>query len=205
MRRVGPQPSINFKRLPPIKVVLALQMREDGVFELEYEDGLLAGRIVAVATADDVVKASALGQLFVAADVFLPEAVEEAKKRGVRLIHLDDLVRPAARLLAKFLIDRRADLLVKFFESVLPKSVGRSFSYGEYTPDDKGVPYEVKFDVKVVVPIRQSQVVEPLHQLMSKLSAALGNEDNILAGFSYSKSEYYHYIDLTISTRRRYV
>ncbi|MEM1637906.1 MAG: hypothetical protein QW247_09375 [Pyrobaculum sp.] len=67
--------------------------------------------------------------------------MEEARKRGVKLIHLDDLVRPAARQLAKFLADRRPDLLVTFFESALPKTVGRGFEYNEYTPDDRGVPY----------------------------------------------------------------
>ncbi|MEM1615716.1 MAG: hypothetical protein QXP31_08910 [Pyrobaculum sp.] len=39
---------------------------------------------------------------------------------------------------------------------------------------------------------------------MSKLSAALSNEEKILTGFSHSKSEYYHYIYLTMSMRQRY-
>ncbi|MEZ0319104.1 MAG: hypothetical protein ABWK05_03800 [Pyrobaculum sp.] len=175
------------------------------MFELEPEGRRLAGRVVAVATADDVAKASALGEPFVAADVFLPEAVEEAKKRGVRLIHLDDVARPAARLLAKFLIDRRPDLLVTFFETALPATVGRSFSYNEHTPDDRGVPYEVNFRIVATVPSKQSEVAEPLHHFKSKLSAALSSVERIFTSFSHSKTEYYHSIGLFMSRRQKLV
>ena len=88
---------------------MLLELNEDGSFMLKVEGNVLRGHIRAVATGDDVVKASYSNQSFVAAKVFLPEAVEEAKRRNVRLINIEDVAKPLAALMISLLSYRRAD------------------------------------------------------------------------------------------------
>ena len=52
-----------------------------------------------MAAGDDVVKTSHSNQSFVAAKVFLPETVEEAKRRNIRLISIEDVAESSAALM----------------------------------------------------------------------------------------------------------
>lgn len=149
-----------------------LLLLDDGSFELEAEEAKLKGLIRAVATADDVAKASSLGYSSVVAEVFLPEAVEEAKRRNVKLINIEDLAGPMIEFVIKALAARRPDQLVRLFDSLAPPNVLRSYDYWEH-PSYKGTLFANTFSVKFAIPNTATKLIEGLTELMAFLSSKL--------------------------------
>ncbi len=123
-----------------------LRLLEDGTFLVVKGGEGVRLRIRSVATGDDVLKARASGAKAIAAKVFLPEAVEVAGREGVELVNVEDVVGPLASVLKELLRERRPDLLVRFFQEILPEAVARSYSYREYT-DYTGATSAVEFSV----------------------------------------------------------
>ncbi|RFA93499.1 hypothetical protein CGL51_12715 [Pyrobaculum aerophilum] len=148
-----------------------MRLLEDGSFLYLKGDVEVKLRIRSVATGDDVIKARAAGVSALAAKLFLPEAVEAAKREGVELINLEDVAEPLARVLGDLLRQRRADLLVRFFQELLPSEVTRSYSYYEYSSIlTGGAVSSVSF--KVEIEFKKSlELFEDVLEFISALAA----------------------------------
>ena len=108
-------------------------LQEDGTFVAEIGGSPERGIVRLVAIGDDIVRASLKGLSFVAAKVFLQEAVDEARKRGLKLVDLEALTTSLAKVLTDLALQRRADLIVKVLDQLLPLKIPRSYSYYEYS------------------------------------------------------------------------
>ena len=110
-------------------------LQEDGTFVAEVGGRAERGIVRLVAVGDDVVRARASlkGLSFVAAKVFLQETVEESRKRGVKLVDLEALTAQLAKVLVDLALQRRADLVVKVLDQLLPPRIPRSYTYCEFS------------------------------------------------------------------------
>ena len=168
---------------------MLLELNEDGSFMLRMEGSELRGHIRAVATGEDVVKASYTNQSFVAAKVFLPEAVEEAKKRNVRLINIEDIAEPLAALMISLLSYRRADLLIRIFNAILPPQVARYYSYSEYKDMFADRVYSASFTMSIEIPSKVAPLLfEDLNELLAELSAKMSKLKGVDVEFTVKKS-----------------
>ena len=182
--------------------MVLLELSEDGVFILRMEGGAeLRGRIMAVATADDVIKASNLGQSFVAARIFLPEAVEEAKRRNVKLVNIEDVAEPLASLMINLLASRRADLLIRVFNLLIPPQLAKSYSYSEYRDVMIGEVEDVSFRVRIEIPGKfAANVFEDLSELLNELVSKMGRIEGVDVEFTIKKEGSDRVIDYGFST-----
>ncbi|MGC9136739.1 hypothetical protein [Caldivirga sp.] len=168
---------------------MLLELNEDGSFVLRTEGSELRGHIRAVATGEDVVKASYSNQSFIAAKVFLPEAAEEAKKRGVRLINIEDITEPLAVLMISMLSHRRADLLIRVFDAILPPQVARYYSYGEYKDMFTDKVHTASFTMSIEIPSKIAPLLfEDLNELLAELSAKMSKLKGVDVEFTVKKS-----------------
>lgn len=182
---------------------MLLEIGEDGVFVIRMEDGsVLRGRIRSVATADDVITASNLGQSFVAAKVFLQEAVDEARRRGVKLINIEDIAESLVNLMVGILASRRADLLIRAFDALLPPEVVRDYSYYEYASIFTGKPEDATFHVRIRIPGRAAaKVFEDLSELLNELASKMSRLKDVNVEFKVSKDGRDRVIEYGFSTK----
>ncbi|AFA40736.1 hypothetical protein Pogu_2709 [Pyrobaculum oguniense TE7] len=152
-----------------MRSVALMRLMEDGSFLYVTSGAEVKLRIRSVATGDDVVKAKASGASALAANVFLPEAVEVAKREGIELISIEDVADPLIGVIGALLKERRLDLLVRIFQELLPGDVARSYSYYELANFmGRGIS-SVSFRVKVE--FRRSDFFEDILELLSALAA----------------------------------
>ena len=148
---------------------MSLEMFEDGTFALNRGGEKVKLRIYAVVTGDDVLRAYTNGIKTIAARLILPEAYEVAKKVGVELINIEEVVGPLVDLIEKLLKSRRGDLLAKIFSELLPYTVARSYSYTEYMWDQRLK--SVTFSVEVKLSESTAMYYEDLSELFSAIAA----------------------------------
>ncbi|WP_291764505.1 hypothetical protein [Caldivirga sp. UBA161] len=183
---------------------MLLELNEDGSFMLKIEGSELRGHIKAVATGEDVVKASYSNQSFVAAKVFLPEAVEEAKKRNVKLINIEDVAEPLAALMISLLSYRRADLLIRVFNAILPPQVARHYSYNEYKDLLTSKVNEASFTTSIEMPSKVASLLfEDLNELLAELSAKMSRLKGVDVEFTVKKSGGSYNLSFSFSTELR--
>jgi hypothetical protein len=108
-------------------------LQEDGTFVAEVGGRAERGIVRLIAVGGYVVRASLKGLSFVAAKVFLQEAVEEARRRGLKLVDLEALTAQLAKVLVDLALQRRADLVVKVLDQLLPPGIPRSYTYYEFS------------------------------------------------------------------------
>ena len=170
---------------------------------IRMEDGsALKGRIRSVATADDVITASNLGQSFVAAKVFLQEAIDEARKRGVRLINIEDIAEPLVNLMVGILASRRADLLIRAFDMLLPPEVARDYSYHEYVGVFTNRPENATFRTKITIPGKvAAKIFEDLSELLNELASKMSELKNVDVEFTVSKDSENRVIEYGFSVK----
>ncbi|ABW02011.1 hypothetical protein [Caldivirga maquilingensis] len=183
---------------------MLLELNEDGSFMLRIEGSELRGHIRAVATGEDVVKASYVNQSFVAAKLFLPEAVEEAKKRNVRLISIEDITEPLAVLMISMLSHRRADLLIRIFNAILPPQVARHYYYSEYKDILTGKVSKASFTMSIEIPSKIAPLLfEDLNELLAELSAKMSRLKDVNIEFTVKKSSEDYNLSFNFSTGLR--
>lgn len=176
-----------------------LRLEEDGLFSAEIDGVLAKGLIRGVATADDVAKVVNLGGSFLAAKVFLPEAVEVARAKGVRLVALEDLIRPMAELIVGLLASRRADILIRLMEALVPPEIVKYYSYYEHEfAFSDSVPSSVGFTVELKLTRRALSLLEDFSELFNALATKLGEIPNADVEYSVQKSEGNYVIRLKI-------
>lgn len=169
---------------------LVLRVEESGLFSAEIDGVLAKGLIRDIATADDVDKVVNLGGSFLAAKVFLLEAVEVARAKGVRLAALEDLIRPMAELIVSLLASRRADLLARLMEALVPPEITKYYSYHEHESVFRdSVLSSVGFTVELKLTRRAVSLLEDFSELFNALATKLGEIPNAEVEYSIQKSE----------------
>ena len=147
-----------------------MRLLEDGSFLYVKGDAAVKLRIRSVATGDDVLRAKASGASALAAELFLPEAVEVARREGVELIDLEDVAEPLAEVVGALLRERRPDLLVRIFQELLPRDVARHYSYLEHvdfmTKDVAATSFKVELEFQ-----KCFEFFEDILEFMSALAA----------------------------------
>ncbi|ABL89099.1 conserved hypothetical protein [Pyrobaculum islandicum DSM 4184] len=182
---------------------MLLEVGEDGVYAYRVGGDVLRGRVVAVATADDIIKASNLGYTFVAAKVFLPEAVEEAGKRGIRLVSIEEIAEPLSVLLVNLLANRRGDMLIRLFDQLIPSFMTRTYYYYEYMDYNRGDVYATSFKATVKVHERfYSEVFGDLVELLSELSMRMGKTRGVQVEFATRREANSHVVSLEFTVER---
>jgi hypothetical protein len=171
-------------------------LQEDGTFVAEVGGRAERGVVRLIAVGDDVVRASLKGLSFVAAKVFLQEAVEEARKRGLKLVDLEALTAQLAKVLVDLALQRRADLVVKVLDQLLPPRIPRSYTYYEFSYMGKvtSVSAGLKADLSAAEPDTVTSLLDLFTELTSR-AAEVGagveytvekDADRYTLKFSYS-------------------
>jgi hypothetical protein len=171
-------------------------LQEDGTFVAEVGGRAERGIVRLIAVGDDVVRASLKGLSFVAAKVFLQEAVEEARKRGLELVDLEALTAQLAKVLVDLALQRRADLVVKVLDQLLPPRIPRSYAYYEFSYMGRiaSVSAGLKADLSAAEPDTVTSLLDLFTELTSR-AAEVGagveytvekDADRYTLKFSYS-------------------
>jgi hypothetical protein len=180
----------------PSAVPALVGLQEDGTFVAEVGGRAERGVVRLIAVGDDVVRASLKGLSFVAAKVFLQEAVEEARKRGLKLVDLEALTAQLAKVLVDLALQRRADLVVKVLDQLLPPRIPRSYTYYEFSYMGKitSVSAGLKADLSAAEPDTVTSLLDLFTELTSR-AAEVGagveytvekDADRYTLKFSYS-------------------
>ena len=171
-------------------------LQEDGTFVAEVGGRAERGIVRLIAVGDDVVRASLKGLSFVAAKVFLQEAAEEARKRGLELVDLEALTAQLAKVLVDLALQRRADLVVKVLDQLLPPRIPRSYTYYEFSYMGRiaSVSAGLKADLSAAEPDTVTSLLDLFTELTSR-AAEVGagveytvekDADRYTLKFSYS-------------------
>lgn len=162
--------------LVPGAVPRLMEVQEDGTLVAEVEGSAERGVVRLIAIGDDIVRASLRGLTFVAAKVFLQEAVEEARKRGLKLVNLEDLTVSLARILVDTALQRRADLLVKVLDQLLPPRIPRNYSYYEFSYAGRITSVHMGFqaDLSAAEPDTARSLLDLFTELASQIAERLG-------------------------------
>ena len=182
--------------LAPSAAPKLMGLQEDGTFVVEMGGSEERGIVRLVAVGDDVVRASLKGLSFVAAKVFLQEAVDEARKRGLKLVDLEALTASLAKVLVDLAFQRRADLLIKVLDQLLPPKIPRSYSYYEYTFMGRVVSVDagLRADLSAAEPDAVGSLLDFFTELASRVAEIAGagveyavekNSDRYVLRFSF--------------------
>jgi len=182
--------------LAPSAAPRLMGLQEDGTFVVEMGGSEERGIVRLVAVGDDVVRASLKGLSFVAAKVFLQEAVDEARKKGLKLVDLEALTASLAKVLVDLAFQRRADLLIKVLDQLLLPKIPRSYSYYEYTFMGRIVSVDAGFraDLSAAEPDAVGSLLDLFTELASRVAEIAGagveyavekNSDRYVLRFSF--------------------
>lgn len=167
-------------------------LQEDGTFVAEAGGRAERGIVRLIAVGGYVVRASLKGLSFVAAKVFLHEAVEE----GLKLVDLEALTAQLAKVPVDLALQRRGDLVVKVLDQLLPPRIPRSYTYYEFSYMGRiaSVSAGLKADLSAAEPDTVTSLLDLFTELTSR-AAEVGagveytvekDADRYTLKFSYS-------------------